>query len=113
VRDYELIFVTKPDLTDSDIATVTTEVKGYIDKLGGTIEKEDLWGKKQLSYEIKDYTEGVYTYILTKLPPDAPGKLKDLIKIDERIIRYMVTVKVPRKPIKPIKKRSQVPQQQQ
>jgi len=100
VKEYELIFVVKPDLTDQDIGSVTTEVKGHVEKLGGSVVSEDLWGKKQLSFEIKDCTEGVYTYLVVELGPEGPGKLKDQLKIDERIIRYMITVKVSRRAVK-------------
>jgi len=94
VREYDLIFVIRPDLTDQDIGTVRAEVKTRIETVDGTVEKEDLWGKRQLAYEIKDNTEGVYTLYCVKLPPEGPGKLKEQLKIDERILRYMLTVKI-------------------
>jgi len=101
LKDYELIFVTRPDLTDQDAGTVRIDVKKHIENLDGSMEKENLWGKRQLSFEIKDFTEGVYTHMDVKLPPENPGKLKDLMKIDERIIRYMITVKKPHKVVEP------------
>ncbi len=93
MKDYELIFVTRPDLTDQDAGTVRSDVTKHIETLAGSMEKENIWGKRQLSFEIKDLTEGVYTHMEINLPPDNPGKLKDFMKIDERIIRYMITVK--------------------
>ena len=93
MRGYELVYVIRPDLTDQDMVTVRTDVQNHITALDGTVEKEDNWGKRQLAFEIKDFTEGVYTFIQLDLPEEAPGKLKEKFKIDERIIRYMLTVR--------------------
>ena len=97
VKEYELIFVIKPDLTDQDIGTVKAEVKRHVENLNGTVEREDDWGKKQLAFEVKDYTEGHYMFFEVKLPPESPGPLKDQLKIDERVIRYMLTLKQTKK----------------
>jgi small subunit ribosomal protein S6 len=56
------------------------------------VEKEDNWGRRQLAYEIKDFTEGVYSLLYVNLPSEGPVKLKEQLRIDERIIRYMLTV---------------------
>lgn len=92
MKNYELVFVVRPDLTDQDLGTVRSDVKNQIAALEGTVEKEDNWGRRQLAFEIKDFTEGVYSLFHVVLPPDAPVKLKSQLKIDERIIRYMLTV---------------------
>lgn len=91
MRNYELLFIVRPDLTDQDISTVRTEIKNYIASLNGTVEKEDIWGKRQLAFEIKDYTEGIYSVFFMRLPTEAPIKLRERLKIDERIIRFMIT----------------------
>ena len=93
MKDYDLIFITRPDVTDQDIGTVRADIKNQVEALNGTVDKEDLWGKRQLAFEIKDYTEGIYTLYKVKLPPEAPVRLKEQLKIDERVIRYMLTVR--------------------
>lgn len=92
MKSYELVYVIRPDLTEQDLGTVRLEVKNNIAALSGTVEKEDNWGRRQLAFEIKDFTEGVYSLLYINLPPEGPGKLKEQLKIDERIIRYMLTV---------------------
>lgn len=93
MRIYEIIYVIRPDLTDQDVGTVRAEVKNKIETLDGSIEKDESWGKRQLAFEIKDFTEGVYNQIDCKLPPETPSKIRDQLKIDERIIRFMITLK--------------------
>jgi len=93
LRSYEIIYVARPDLTDQDIGTVRAEVQERITSLDGTVEKEEPWGKRQLAFEINDFTEGFYTFVEAKLPENVPEKLRDQFKIDERIIRHMITRK--------------------
>ncbi len=97
MRNYELIYISKPDLNDQDIGTLRSDVQNIITQLDGVVDKEDAWGKRQLAFEVKDFTEGIYTLVELKFPPGNPGKLKDKLKIDERIIRYMVTSREIRK----------------
>jgi small subunit ribosomal protein S6 len=68
-------------------------VQNKITLLDGVVEKEDPWGKRQLAYEVKDMTEGIYTLVTMQLPSEGPVKLRDQLKIDERIIRYLITTK--------------------
>ena len=93
VKNYELLYVTRPDLTDQDLGSLRADVQNKITDLEGVVEKEDPWGKRQLAYEVKDMTEGIYTLVELQLPSDGPGKLKDKLKIDERIIRYLITTR--------------------
>ncbi len=86
------MYVVRPDITDQDVGTVRADVQNHVTSLGGTVEKENIMGKRQLAFEIKDFTEGIYTLLHVKLPAESPGKLKEQLKIDERVIRYMVTV---------------------
>ena len=79
-------------MTEQDLGTVRLDVKNRIAGLNGTVEKEDSWGKRQLAFEVKDFTEGFYTLVKMNLPEDGPVKLREQLRIDERIIRYMVTV---------------------
>ena len=97
MRDYELIFVARPDITDEDVGTVRLDVKNLVEKHEGSIEKENLWGKRQLAFEVKDFTEGTYTMFNIKLPPSAAGLIKEQLRIDERIIRYILTLRTSKK----------------
>ena len=91
MNTYELIYVLKPDITDQDIGSIRSDIKNSILEIEGKIEKEDDWGKRQLGFEIKDCFEGIYTFVEVQLPPENSNKLRDKLKIDERIIRFMLT----------------------
>jgi small subunit ribosomal protein S6 len=90
VRDYELTIIIKPDVTDDDATAIVEKVKTLIGDRKGEITEVKPWGKKKLAYPIGQYKEG--NYVLTKFKID-PSIAKDLdanLKLNEKIIRYLL-----------------------
>ena len=50
MRKYEVIFIVKPMEEDATNAVIE-KFSNLIQNNGGTIDKEDRWGKKRLAYE--------------------------------------------------------------
>ena len=62
MRMYEVIFIVKPMEEEATNAVIEKFTK-LIQANGGTIEKEDRWGKERLAYEINDHSEGYYVLL--------------------------------------------------
>ena len=88
MRKYEVIFIVKPMEEDATNAVIE-KFSNLIQNNGGTIDKEDRWGKKRLAYPINDETEGVYTVISFTSEPDFPAELDRVFKITEGVLRSM------------------------
>lgn len=93
MRQYELILIVQPDLDEETTSGVIDRAKKMITDNGGEILKTDLWGSKQLAYEIKDFKEGYYVYMDVELTPEYVAEFKNSIRYVEPIIRYMITKK--------------------
>jgi small subunit ribosomal protein S6 len=93
MRQYELILVIQPDLEEENTSAVIDRIKGMITDKGGEILKTDLWGSKQLAYEIRDFREGFYVYMEIEMTPELGTELIQSIKYIEPIIRFMLTKK--------------------
>jgi len=93
MRQYELILIVQPDLDEETTNDVIDRAKKMITDNGGEIIKTDLWGSKQLAYEIKDFKEGYYVYMDVELTPDYVAEFKNSIRYVESVIRYMITKK--------------------
>jgi len=89
-RKYELVYLVSPDATDPQIADLHTQVEAIAQRLGGTIEKTDNWGRRKLAYEIGPHKEG--TYVVEYI--DGGGELmKEIdrrLKVTDLIIRHLV-----------------------
>jgi len=93
MRQYELILILQPDMDEEANTGVIDRIKSLITDNGGEILKTDLWGSKQLAYEIQDYRDGYYVYMEVELKPEFGTELKQSLHYIEPVIRYMLTKK--------------------
>ena len=93
MRQYELILIVQPDLDEEATDGVIDRVKNMITDNGGEIQKIDIWGSKQLAYEINDFRDGFYVYMDIAFKPQFGTELKQNLRYVEPVIRYMLTKK--------------------
>ncbi|EKD29657.1 MAG: 30S ribosomal protein S6 [uncultured bacterium (gcode 4)] len=60
MRKYELMLILNPLLGDAGAATFLGEVKSELEAVGVKIEKEDIWGVRDLAYKINNSPTGYY-----------------------------------------------------
>jgi len=89
VKEYELTVLIHPDL-EADLETPLTKVRDIIKNAGGTIVREDNWGKKKLAYAIDRQDFAVYVYMDVSLPADAPLKISNTYNITDEVLRYLL-----------------------
>ena len=89
-RKYELVYIVSPDATDEQVTELHTQVEAIVQRLGGTIDKTENWGRRRLAYEIGRHKEG--TYVLEVI--DGSGELmKEIdrrLKVTDLVIRHLV-----------------------
>lgn len=74
-------------------------VKALIAKFGEMIEANgsdvtvNEWGKRKLAYAINYETEGYYVLWNFTAKPDFPAELERVLKINEGVMRFLVTTK--------------------
>ena len=61
-REYETVYILRPNTANDGAAEVNTKVKGIIEGLGGKVLKVDNWGKRRLAYEVSKERKGIYLY---------------------------------------------------
>ena len=89
MKEYELTVLIHPDL-EADLETPLSKVRDIIKNAGGTILREDNWGKKKLAYPINREEFAVYVYMDVSLPSDAPLKISNIFNITDEVIRYLL-----------------------
>lgn len=94
MRDYELMFILKPDLEDEEIAAIKDRLKKIISDFGGEFLNEvDGWGRRRMAYKIEDYQEGIYCLWNFKGSPDMVQEVDRIIKISDYILRHIIVRK--------------------
>lgn len=90
MRSYELMLIARPELDEEASKALVEKAKSVITAQGGTIEKEDSWGKRRLAYEIKRFKEGIYTVLIFKGEPAAEQELERVLKLSDDVVRHLV-----------------------
>ena len=86
---YELTVLIHPDL-EANLDDALSKVKNIITEAGGNIEKENIWGKKKLAYQINREDFAIYVYFEVSLPPEAPIVISNTLNITEEVLRYLL-----------------------
>ena len=98
VRDYELMVIFHPELSEEDLAAEIATVEGWIVAQEGTLRltnRETPWGRRRLAYPIRhggrDLRDGVYVLLYFTSVSTVLAEIERDIKLDDKIIRYLLT----------------------
>ncbi len=98
-REYETIYIIRPDASEEDFSTVKERVEKVLDDSGGHVLKFDDWGRRTLAYEIRDKTEGkkfeqgVYKYYRYIAPPGTVSEVERHLGLLDPVLKFL-TVKL-------------------
>ena len=92
-RQYELVYIIVPTATDSEVEALQGEFDGLIQKLGGSVETTEVWGRRKLAYEIGHFNEGIYIVQLLNGPAEMVTELDRRLRVRDEVIRHL-TVRV-------------------
>lgn len=90
LRDYELVYIIRPDLEEEALNAVAAKVTQLITSRGGIIASEDKWGKRRLAYPIKHMNEGQYILLKIKMLPENSKELESNLRITEEVLRHLL-----------------------
>ena len=91
MRNYELVFVVKPNADEEAREAILNKVKEVV-ATEGEVVKVDVWGTKKLADPIAKFTEGHYVLVNFNAGVDVPKELDRNLKINENVIRHMIVV---------------------
>ena len=89
-RKYELAVIFSPTLDDRKVAAALERHLSVIGKEGGTVDKVDIWGRRQLAYPIAKRNEGVYAFVQISALPQTIDEVDRLLNLDETVLRTKV-----------------------
>jgi len=92
-REYETVYILRPNTPNEGVAEVNTRIKGVIEGMGGKVIKIDNWGKRRLAYEVAKERKGIYLYWQYLAQPGVVEETERNLRMLDSVIRYL-TVKV-------------------
>jgi small subunit ribosomal protein S6 len=90
VSNYELVLIVSPEVTDEEMPDFIAKLGELINKVGGSVDEVNQWGKRQLAYPIKRSTEGNYVLSKLKLKPTVTKDIEANFRLSSKILRHLL-----------------------
>ena len=90
---YEHVYLARQDITTQQVESITKSIEDIVKKDGGSIDKVEYWGLRQLAYKIKKNRKAHYTLMNINASSDTLKELDRQITLNENVLRHL-TVKV-------------------
>ena len=97
MRDYEILYVVRPDLDEEQLEEAVAKVSGLIETLGGQHERTNVWGKRRLAYEVNRLREGYYVLTEFQLDAGRVPEMESTLKISDTVFRHLIVRRPERK----------------
>lgn len=93
IREYETVFITQPNLSESQQKQMLERIGSLIERHEGRLFYARNMGKRTLAYPIKKQIKGLYTCLDYASTGGAVGELERNMRLDENVLRFLTVVK--------------------
>ena len=93
LRDYEILYIVRPELDEERLNEAIATVNRLIENLGGKSQKTDIWGRRRLAYEVRHLREGQYVLTDFQVEPASVPEMEATLKISETVFRHLIVRK--------------------
>jgi len=90
LRNYELMAIHRPDLTDEDMRAKVADLQTFLTGKGATLNATDIWGKRRFAYEINHLREGYYSVLTFAADAPVVAELDRLLSLSDEVVRHKV-----------------------
>lgn len=92
-REYEAVVVFSSDLDEQGVKGQLERFSGIVATHGGTVRKQDIWGRRQLAQRIKKKDSGIYSLVIFDGDNTLVAALDRQLKINDSVLRHMIVRK--------------------
>ena len=93
MRNYEIIFIVRPDVTDEDVDKLIAQMESVVAGTGGKLEKTEKLGRRRLAYRVQKQREGIYILFRLQGSGDTVKEFERRLKVSDTVIKYL-TVRI-------------------
>jgi small subunit ribosomal protein S6 len=90
---YEHVYLSRQDLSATQVEELTGKLTAVITEAGGKVSKNEYWGLKSLSYRIRKNRKAHITLLNVDASPAALNEVERQERLNEDVLRYL-TIRV-------------------
>jgi small subunit ribosomal protein S6 len=87
---YELVLIISPEVVDEEMPDFITKLSELVNKVGGSVDEVNQWGRRKLAYPIKRSMEGNYVLTKVKMKPALTKELEANLRLSGKILRHLL-----------------------
>jgi small subunit ribosomal protein S6 len=87
---YDLMLMLSTSAEDEQRAKILRDVESAIAGAGGSVQRNDDWGQRPMTYEIRHQPEADYHLLQFKAPPTLIEELSHTLRITDGVLRLRV-----------------------
>jgi small subunit ribosomal protein S6 len=92
-REYETIYVLRPDAGRETSENISTRVLDVISKQQGSLTRVENWGYRKLAYPVRKHGRGVYVYLKYVGNGQLVSELERNLRLQDAVLKFQ-TVKI-------------------
>ena len=89
MRLYESVFITRQDISATQVEVMADEFAEIITSAGGTIRKREYWGLRSLAYRIKKNRKGHYIMFNLETNSETLKEYERVMGLNEDVLRFL------------------------
>lgn len=87
-REYETIYVLRPDAGREASESISTRVQDVISKQRGALTRVENWGYRKLAYPVKKHGRGVYVYLKYLGDGVLVSELERNLRLQDAVLKF-------------------------
>ena len=88
---YETVFITRQEVSLTDVEKFTASFAKTLTDNGGTIVKTEQWGLRDLAYPIKKSNKAYYTMLAIDSSYAPVKEMEHKLSLSENVLRYVTS----------------------
>lgn len=93
MRDYEILYIVRPDLDEAEVGEAAKKVDNLIESVGGSVQRTNIWGKRRLAYEVAHLREGHYVLTDFQIEAARVPEMEATLRISDQVFRHLIVRK--------------------
>ena len=89
MRHYEVVFLVHPDQSEQ-VPAMVERYSAIVTDGGGTIHRQEDWGRRQLAYPINKIHKAHYVLMNIECDGDTLAELENTFRFNDAVIRHLV-----------------------
>lgn len=88
-RNYEVMFIVRPDMEDADVDKTIETFSGYITTGGGAVKSVEKMGRRRLAYTVRKFNDGIYILLIVEAPASLIAEIERRLRVSEQVIKFI------------------------